>query len=199
MGKVVGRVVDLAVPGLILPDRIAIDSNVLTTRFIPPSRVTASDASRRARVRAFFRALRAQAANGVVPSTVLMEFMHVAIKAKYTADLVTYASLIGGKKYWELLYKARPDLLRGYRPGLRRLLRLMRLAELVVLQPGDLAPLPLDHRLETDLIDAVDRYFLDTRDAAILIELQRAGVHAIVTEDPDLRRAATDFDIYTWL
>lgn len=150
-------------------------------------------------MRAFFGACRSQGVTGVVPSLVLMEFIHVAIKAKYTADLATYASTIGGKKNWELLYKARPDLLHGYHPGLRRLLRLMRLAKLVVLQPGDLAPLPDDRRLETDLVDAVDRYLLDTRDAAILLELHRAGLDAIVTEDPDLRRAAADFDVYTWL
>ena len=193
-----GKVVDLAA-GAPLPERFGLDSNVLATRFIPQTRVTASDAARRARVRAFFGACRTQGVTGFVPSIVLLEFIHVAIKAKYTADLTTYASTIGGKKYWELLYKARPDLLHGYRPGLRRLLRLMRLANLVVIQPSDLAPLPDDRRLEAELIDSVDRYLLDTRDAAILLEMRRAGLDAIVTEDPDLRRAATDFDIYTWL
>jgi len=49
------------------------------------------------------------------------------------------------------------------------------------------------------LIDAVNRYFLDSNDASNLIEMQQAGIDAIVTKDADVRRAARDFRVYTWL
>ncbi len=43
------------------------------------------------------------------------------------------------------------------------------------------------------------RYRLDSGDAAILIEASRAGIDAVVSEDPDWRRASRDFDVHTWL
>lgn len=70
---------------------------------------------------------------------------------------------------------------------------------LAVLQPQDLAPIPLGQRAEQLLIDAAITYRLDSNDASILIEMRQAGIDAIVTEDADLRRAARDFDVYTWL
>jgi predicted nucleic acid-binding protein len=42
------------------------------------------------------------------------------------------------------------------------------------------------------------RFQLDTSDAALLLEAQRAGIPSIATLDADFRRAQSDFDIYTW-
>lgn len=42
-------------------------------------------------------------------------------------------------------------------------------------------------------------YALDSSDAAILVEARRAGVADVATLDADLRRAAADFTIHTWL
>ena len=143
--------------------------------------------------------MRIQRALGFVTPTAFQEFLHVAITAKYSKDLATHASAIGGRKSWELLFKARPDLLTGYVRSLRRLPILMTLADIAIAQPENLS-LPIDgRRFEAALLDAIRRYQLDSNDAAILPEMRRAGLDAIVTEDPDLRRAATDVDVYTWL
>lgn len=77
--------------------------------------------------------------------------------------------------------------------------RTLDLLDVTVLQPVDLAPLVYGRRLEHALLDFVVRFQQDTSDAAILLEMQRAGLDSIVSEDPDLRRAALDFDVYTWL
>ena len=71
--------------------------------------------------------------------------------------------------------------------------------KLTVLQPEDLEPLPPGTRYEQALFDVVTRYQLTSNDASILLETQQAGITAIVTEDSDLWRAATNFDVYTWL
>ena len=44
----------------------------------------------------------------------------------------------------------------------------------------------------------IGRYGVDTNDAVIRLEARRAGISAVATLDPDMRRAAADFDIYTW-
>ncbi len=105
-------VFDLSQPGATLPERIALDANVLVTRFIAPSAVTPDYVVRRARVRTFFKQLRTQRSAGFVPFIAFAEFIHVAVKLRYKADLLRYSHEIGGKKSWELLFKARPDLLR---------------------------------------------------------------------------------------
>ena len=97
------------------------------------------------------------------------------------------------------MFKAKPQLLVGYARSFGRFdLNFARMG-LIVIQPDELAPLKPGERLEEQLIQYVARYRLETFDAAILLEARRAGLDAIVTEDPDLRRAATDFDVYTWL
>ena len=153
-----GRIIDLSGPGVVIPDRIAFDANVLVTRFITPKLITADYAARRKQVRSFLTAMRTQRALGIVTPTAFQEFLHVAIKAKYSKDLGTYASAIGGRKGWELLFKARPDLLTGYVRSLRRLPILMTLADIAIAQPENLL-LPIDgRRFEAALLDAVRRY-----------------------------------------
>lgn len=65
----------------------------------------------------------------------------------------------------------------------------------MVVQPDKLTPLPLGRRFEDML---VVRFQLLSNNAAILMETRRAGPRALAAEDPDLVRAATEFDLYTW-
>lgn len=194
-----GSVIDLAQPGIRLPDRLAIDANTLVTLLIAPRAITPDSVARRARVRRLFVERRAQRSIGLIPSTAFMEFIHVAIKMRYVAALPQYSALIGGKKNWELLFKAKPDLIGGYVTSFRRYEATFERLGLIVIQPHELMPLAAGERLERLLLDEIGRYYPDTRDAAILLEMRRAGLDAIVTEDPDLRRAAAEFDVYTWL
>ena len=194
-----GKILDLADPNVTLPEQIAIDTNVLTTRLIRPRIVSSDHLARLRRVRRFFALLRNQDSLGFVPQTVFQELLHAAIRSKYVGDLAAHGHVIGGKKSWELLFKALPSLLYNYEPTLRRLIASLPILGTAVLQPDDLASLTSGQSFEDELIDIVLRYQLDSNDAAILLEMRRAGLDAIVTEDPDFRRAATDFDIYTWL
>lgn len=75
----------------------------------------------------------------------------------------------------------------------------MRVNNLALLQPSDLGPIPSGRPLDEELVWTMERCELDSNDAAILIEARRAGVAAIATADPDLRRVSLDFDVYTWL
>jgi predicted nucleic acid-binding protein len=194
-----GSIQDLTGGTVNLPDRLAIDTNVLATRLIRPPVLSTDYLVRLQRVRHLLAEMRRQRCAGFASPTVCRELLHAALRAKLVADLPTYAAVIGGKKSWELLFKARPNLIQGYEPSLRRLVSSLALIGVEVLQPDDLAPLPPNRRLEEALIDAMVRYQFDSSDAAILNELQSVGLDAIVTEDPDLRRAASDFDVYTWL
>jgi predicted nucleic acid-binding protein len=96
------------------------------------------------------------------------------------------------------LYKVKPELLDLFRPQLERLQHLLSAGDMQLLQPNDLAPLPEGTRWETELLRLIGHYRLDTSDAAILFDTQRAGITSITTLDADLRRAQRDFDVYTW-
>ena len=141
-------VIDLAQAGVVLPDRIAVDANVLVTRFIAPSAVTPAYVARRVRVRAFFKEMRTQRTAGLVPVTAFAEFIHVAIKVRYKADLQQFASAVGGRKSWEMLFKARPDLLEGYARDFGSFLRGFASVGVAVLQPDDVAPRRPTQRVE---------------------------------------------------
>jgi predicted nucleic acid-binding protein len=69
---------------------------------------------------------------------------------------------------------------------------------LLVLQPIEVSRIVSGRSLEEELLWAMGRYELDSSDAAIVIETQRAGVRSLVTADRDLWRAHLDLDIYTW-
>ena len=99
---------------------------------------------------------------------------------------------------WEHLFKARSDLIRAFVAKLDQVRRLMEAANLLVLQPDDLGPISSGRTLDDELARTMERYELDSNDAAILVEARRAGVLAIASLDPDLRRAALDFDVYAW-
>ncbi|MGN6030050.1 MAG: hypothetical protein ACTHQE_00150, partial [Thermomicrobiales bacterium] len=49
------------------------------------------------------------------------------------------------------------------------------------------------------LAQEMERRWIDSADAAILVEARRAGIDAIVTFDKDLQRSSRDFHVFTWL
>ena len=75
----------------------------------------------------------------------------------------------------------------------------MAVNNLLFLQPDDIGPIPSGRALDDELVRTMERYELDSSDAAILIEAARAGVFSIATADPGLHRAQLDFDVYAWL
>lgn len=194
-----GEHFDLGRPETEVPLRYAVDTSALATRLLPPSKITPHLAERRQRVTRFFGDRAQAGATGLVPPTVFREFLHLAIRSSFLIEVHDRPDLTGRGRDWAALYKERPELLARHAPYLEGLPSALASMNLAVLQPQDLAPIPLGQRAEQLLIDAAITYRLDSNDASILIEMRQAGIDAIVTEDADLRRAARDFDVYTWL
>lgn len=197
-----GSLINLAAIEAPLPDLIIIDTNLIVARFLTslhqPHPVQAERADQ------LFRALAASNAVGVVTFTAFSEAIHFAIRRRYTAEIASHrvqlaASYPNQRRYdWQDLYKIDSDILHGFGEWLERWRRTLTTHNLLFLQPGDLAPLPFGRSIEQELIRLVVRYGLDTNDAAILLEAQRAGVFSVASLDTDLRRAQADFDVYTW-
>lgn len=96
------------------------------------------------------------------------------------------------------LFKARSDLIKRFAIDLDRIRRAMVLSSIHVLQPDELGDIPSGRSLDDELVRTMERYELDSNDAAILVEAARAGATCIASSDPDLARARLDFDVYTW-
>jgi hypothetical protein len=135
----------------------------------------------------------------------LKEVLHFAIKATYRSEIPNYLTGLGvafprqARYDWIDLYKIEPGILQGFHPDLTQLRRLMVAKHLLILQPEDLLRDPTGRSWEQALIDVIGLYGLDSSDASLLLEARKVSVFSIATLDPDLRRSAVDFDIYTWL
>ena len=206
--RVAGNLIDLSLPGVRIPSRLAFDSSVVIdwlAAVTQPSPRLSPLLPAHLRAAQLIGRLGVEQAVGLVPSTSLSEVFHVVVKTGYRAALPNHrADLLARypnvrRHGWEHLFKARPDLIKRFAADLHRVRRLMTGSRLLFLQPEDLGDLPSGRTLDDEMIRVMARYELDTSDAAILIEAQRAGVTSIVTADSDLRRAQLDFDIYTWL
>lgn len=199
-----GSVVDLSAPGVRLPEFVAVDSNVLAVRFLAPD--PEPEAPAVAQTETFFRAMQATGGVGIVTPTAFGETLHVAIKVWYRSELANHRPALEAhygprrrNQYsWVDLYKLDAGILRAFEANLEDLRRRLVAANLWLLAPDRLGPIPSGLPYDEELVRLIGRYGLDTSDTAILLEARRAGVSAIVTLDRDLRRAAIDFDVYTW-
>ncbi|MGH2558349.1 MAG: hypothetical protein ACRDJH_04725 [Thermomicrobiales bacterium] len=198
-----GNLLDIGQPGIVLPARIVVDSSLIVPRLRAAQRTLTPIAAGRARQ--FFRLLLAESTLGYVPPTAYSEVLHYVLKAHFRDQLAAHradlaASQPGQRGFdWLDLYKLRPALIAQLRPDLELLLTLLHTNGPAVIQSLDMQPLASERSWEDVLAEVVLRYHLDTSDAAILLEAQRAGITSIATLDADLRRAARDFDVYTWL
>ncbi len=202
-----GSVVDLSGTNLHVPDVIMVDTSILVERLLasfPDGVLPSTVAVNAERARWFFRTLASSGGIGLVTPTVFTEFIHAAIKARYKYErrrlgataLQTYGRPIND---WLALYKLDPTILQTYLPVMMQFRLWLTLNGLLILGPEDLTPLDSGRTHGEELVRLVGRYGLDSGDAAILLEARRVNVTDIVTLDADLRRAQSDFTIYTWL
>ena len=202
-----GNLVDLSSSSASLPSRLVLDSGVVIDLLAAVSRSFATGspptpASLRA-ARLIGR-IRSERAVGLVTPTSLNEVFHVVVQTGYRAALPHHradsvARYPNVRRHgWEHLFKARSDLLKQLATDLDRVRRLMTGNRLLFLQPADLGAIPSGRTLDDELVRTMERYELDSSDAAILVEAQRAGISSIATADADLLRAWLDFDVYTW-
>lgn len=198
-----GHLIDLDQSGIQLADPLIVDTNLIVTRLLASQRPPhLSDAVRAAR---FFERLRDQDIVGWMPAIVAQEVFHIALVEGFRRAVPHHQAALK-RAYpmrrrfdWNDLYKLRSDVLDVILPDLEQLQQSLRKNHLAILQPDDLTPLPARRRWEDELLRLIGRYRLDTNDAAMLLDAQRAGITSIATLDGDLRRAQLDFDVYTWL
>lgn len=202
-----GSVIDLSRPGYTIPDPIVVDTNLIVERLIVPLAGTTSSPQvtvNAHRANQFFLSLLATNRTGIVTSTVLNELLHVAIRTKYQEErrrLGSRSRQPFGRTInsWRDLYKADATILQALLPNLAQLSHLLTTNGLLFLPPDVLGPITSGRAYDEELIHLVGTYGLDSNDALILMEAQRAGVRDVITLDADLRRAQADFNIYTWL
>ena len=203
-----GSLVDLSEPGLALPDRLVVDSNIVIDWLLAEGDAVARGTpagSGQERVIRFVSRFQQERRTGVITSTSAAEIFHFILKLAYRRALVDYRPDIAvrypglRRPSWDHLFKARSDLVKRFAGVLDDARRSILAAGIVFLQPDDLGPIPSGRPLENELVRTMERYELDSNDAAILVEARRAGVAAVATADRDLHRARLDFDVYTWM
>lgn len=198
-----GKIVDLGEPMVTPPNLVAVDANVVVTRLVDAYPTPADRDARRAA--GSFRQLEATGHQGILTPTAYSEVIHAAVKVTYQRERATHRAALAahynrsGGFSWVDLYKLDPTILYDLGPLLEQLRQRLIAANLVLLDPQELGPIPSGRRYDQELLALVGRYGLDTSDATILMEASRVGIAAIVTMDRDLRRAVADFDVYTWL
>jgi predicted nucleic acid-binding protein len=197
-----GKVIDLNDPKIVFPSLMLLDTSVIASGFVPNLRTPGSFSARsRAQIASMLTAIRAQGSLVLIATTTWVELAHLVIRAGYQRDMATHPSPATGRPFpsWAGLYKQHPRLVRTYAADIERLRLVLVANDVEVLQPQDLGLIASGRRFEEELIRLVRRYRLDSADVAILLEARRAGITSVFSEDPDWRRAARDFEVYTWL
>lgn len=203
-----GRTIDLSDAATRLPARLVVDTSIVVDwllvtaqRSSPPTPTT----TEQLRAAQLVTAIQSDGTVGLVTSVGANEVFHFLIKTRYRTERASHQADLRARcpdvrrPDWRHLYKARSDLLKRFVADLDWARRLVLRDGFLFLQPEELGPIASGRRLEEELLWTIDRYQLDTSDAAILVEAARAGVSDIATSDADLRRAQRDFDVYTWL
>lgn len=157
------------------------------------------------RAAALFRQLHSAGTRTLLTPTGYKEVLHSAIRTVYRESRGAYRSPLQshygreGGFSWLDLYKLSPAILQQQSALLHTLRTSLLLERVSVLDPGDLGTNPQSKLFEEELLDLVVRFGLDSSDAMILLEAARVDVPRIVSLDPDMTRAAAEFDVYTWL
>lgn len=197
--------IDLSHSTITLPDRLVLDSNVVIDWLLAQAHVTPEPLLHQyRRARELVNRMHQQGSTGLITGTSLNEIFHFMVKAAFRAALPHHLAALREhfpsvrRPTWNQLYKMDSSLFRQIVPNLEQIRRLMANNDLLVLQPVEISQITSGRSLEEELLWAMGRYELDSSDAAIVIEAQRAGVRSLVTSDRDLWRARLDLDIYTW-
>lgn len=199
------RLIDLADLTITLPDRLVLDSNVVIDWLLALAHTTSEPLlPQHQRAHELVSRMHRQGSTGLITGTSLNEIFHFIVKSAFRAALPHHLAALREhfptvrRPTWNQLYKTHPSLFRQIVPDLEQIRRLMANNDLLILQPVEVSRITSGRSLEEELLWAMGRYELDSSDAAIVIEAQRAGIRSLVTSDRDLWRARSDLDIYTW-
>lgn len=198
-----GRIIDLARTPFSPLGPTALDADVVIDRLL----ASFGFAHRRNAIRAeaFFQSLHAANERAILTPTAYNEVIHAAVKSVYREarpahrEVLTSRTRQRGGFSWLDLYKLEPSILKEHVTMLRDMGERLLAEDVVILDPSDLVVPHGGSHYRLALPELVARYGLDSSDATILIEASRVGIYSIVSFDRDMRRAAADFDVYTWL
>lgn len=199
-----GRIIDLVNPQAEIHGPVVLDSNVIIARWLASYESPHTHNVEHAQV--LFRRLLSSRIESVLTPVGYSEVIHAAVRAIYREARLANQSMLSSHLgrtsgfTWRDLYKLDPTVLREQSQILIELRGRLIADHIVILDPSDLGTPPsVTGRVDQDLPDTVIRYGLDSSDAMMLLEARRAGIRSVVSLDRDMRRAAVDFDIYTWL
>ncbi len=204
MSRMPGRVVDLSHPGIVIPDPIACDTNVVVAyvRHAFPG----EDAEHVARATALFGQIIARNQSCILTPTVYSEVLHLFVKKTserlLNGKAAQFSAQFGVRiNSWSDLLKANPAPLRALNQHLPLLRQALLANNMVIVGQEDLdfASNPPALPYGEELIARMLRYGMDTNDIVITMEASSLGIDAIVSMDRDMQRASLDFDVYTWL
>lgn len=198
-----GNVLNLSLPGVVIPDPVAADTNVVVAylRHAFPG----EDPLHVARSTALFGQILARDQSCVLTPTVYSEVLHVFVRRTYQRFLrgnhAQLSAQLGIRiRSWSDLLKVDPAPFRALQDHLPLLRQALLANNMIIAGWEDLDAThnpPAMHYSE-DLIDRMLRYGMDTSDVVITMEASSLGIDAIVSMDRDMQRAVPDFDIYTW-
>ncbi|MGH2535320.1 MAG: type II toxin-antitoxin system VapC family toxin [Thermomicrobiales bacterium] len=198
-----GNLVNLSQPGIAIPDPVVVDSNVVIAffqAFFPGEHAQQVD-----RASSFFRRLRAENQQAILTPSAFSELLHVAVRNRYKLIVKDQRRVLTARygvpiNTWVDLYKEDPTILQDIGHNLAALRQALVARNIVIAGAEDMrfARYPSARPYAEELIDRMVRYGLDSSDTCILLEAERLGVTSVVTMDRDIRRALSDFDIYTW-
>lgn len=196
-----GKVVDLSSDESSLPDEFVLDTSILIAQFLGAAvQDRRGQIERAARV---FEPVLAGTSTAFVAFQSMIELFHKYIVIRYEQELGSdrerYRSLVKGRLSWRSLYKIRDGLMREYCDELADIHLAIVASNVMVLQPFDLGSSMSSLTQDVQLLQLMRKFRLDSADAAILLDADRAGISGVVTTDRDFRRASKNFDIYTWL
>ena len=204
MRRMSGKLVDLAHPDVVVPDLVAVDTNVVIA-FLQQA-FPGQNPQQLARATAFFTKVHARGLVCVVTPTVFSEVVHAFVKKAYQLRVKGNRAVLSEQhgvpiNSWLELIKVDPMPLQELGPHLKMIDQSLVGNDVTVAGQEDLdfVAYPPRQHFSQELIDRMVRYGMDSSDAVITIEVSSLGIDAIVSMDRDMQRALPDFDIYTWL
>lgn len=197
-----GSLIDLDQRNVPIPAPVVIDTNVVVALLLissPPPSVQSQQAED------FFARLLRTDQQVILTPTAFSEFVHIAITSHYRSVFHREGRAALSRRHDAIirdgrdLFKHDPSILQRHAVNLAHLRESLIAANVVIIDPEQLAPIASGRTHQQELLHVVSHYGVDTSDALILMEASRLGVRAIVTMDQDMQRARADFDIHTWL
>jgi predicted nucleic acid-binding protein len=178
--------IDINDPNIQLPEFIVLDASVVLELRVSPNRQRHHNSAIN-----FFRRLRPLASSGqVMPLLPLLALEECYFKiCQY--KILEFLANNNIQTPWHRYYKQNPQIIQNTVQNLQVFYNILRSFPIVVIEPEDLAVLPIDTepRLSERMKDFIQNFLILPKDATILSNAERLGIDTVVTLDSDWSRA----------